>query len=389
MRDVAIQAKTLPAPQRSSFDRDIRPIFERLTKLQWVNKGFADAFGWGGWRNLATPEWLLRLSHNNPNDRELRQTIANEFRVLTRDSWAQQTLPWNYGDAMNIPPVETPRQNSSLTGTQLGMLQQWASGDFDADYDPARQPPRHLADIRLVEQPAMLDRASMEFCLADAFHPGCEMTWPMRFPSMYMGPFRVAHADKGWIEPSFGAELIPDTLHLDYGPTHGQLPGGITRWMAVPWQTDTASCLSGYQSTYDPYVPTFWPAHVPNQVLSHDNYKIVMDKGRPLAERLTAFANRASWIRPLGNKGYTDQINNMIHIYGDLGVVEHQPGPGDPEFPAYMEVENLPSHTHARLTAMAKSERAIDGEAAVPATSQIDLTGIDKVHRFPHGLHKW
>ena len=42
--------------------------------------------------------------------------------------------------------------------------------------------------------------------------------------------------------------------------------------MAVPWQTDTASCRSGYYlgygPRYDPYVPTFWPARVPNQVLT-------------------------------------------------------------------------------------------------------------------------
>jgi hypothetical protein len=269
------------------------------------------------------------------------------------------------------------------------MLQQWASGDFVSDFNPARQPPRHLEEVPIEEQPAMLDRASMEFCLADAFHPGCEMTWPMRAPTMYMGPFRIAHADKDWIEPSFGAELTPDTLSLRYGPTNGQLPGGITRWMAVPWQTDTASCLSGYQKTYDPYLPTFWPAHVPNQVLRHDDYKIIMDKGKPLAERLAAFANRASWIRPLGNKGYTDQINNMIRIFGDLGVVEHLPGPGDPQFPEYMEVENLPSHTVAHLKAMAKVEPTIVSSTGLGEEVDMDLSTIDKVHRFPHGLHKW
>jgi hypothetical protein len=38
--------------------------------------------------------------------------------------------------------------------------------------------------------------------------------------------------------------------------------------MAVPWQTDTASCRSGYDLSYDPYVPAFWPARVPNEVLT-------------------------------------------------------------------------------------------------------------------------
>jgi hypothetical protein len=387
MHDVAIQAKQVPMPLRPSFDNDIRPIFERLTHLQWVNQGYAAAFGWGGWRNLSTHDWLERLSRNGPADQELRQTVANEFRDLSRDSWAQQPLPWLYGDAMSIPPAETPRQNAVLTDTQLRMLQQWAKGDFDSDYRPGRHGPNRLEDVPRGEQPAMLDRASMEFCLADAFHPGCEMTWPMRNPGMYMSPFRVAHAPDGWVEPSYGMELIPDTLSLPNGPiTGGQLPGGITRWMAIPWQTDTASCRSGYQKTYDPYVPTFWPARVPNQVLTRENYDIVVDKNRPIAERMAAFANRAAWIRPLGSKSYTDQINNMIHHYGDMGVVEQRPGPGDKEFPESTEVENLPSHTHHLLSAMARTEHGAKTEESPHDADHVDLTGIEKVHRFPHGL---
>ena len=67
----------------------------------------------------------------------------------------------------------------------------------------------------------------------------------------------------------------------------GQVAGGLTRWMAIPWQTETARCPSGYQKSYDPYVPTFWPARVPNQVLSHQNYDIVVDQSRPLpADRI-------------------------------------------------------------------------------------------------------
>ena len=386
MRDTAIQAKMIPWPTRPSFDRDIRSIFERLSNLQWVNKGYAGAFGWRGWRNLVTPEWLERLSKNTPDDQELRQTIANEFRVFDRDSWAAQTLPWNYGDAMAIPPAETPRQNAGLSDTQLRFLQQWAQGDFEDDYVPGRQPPRRLEDVPVHDQPAMLDRAAMEFCLADAFHPGCEMTWPMRNSTIYMTPFRIAHAPEGWIEPAFGAELDSDVTTLPDGPLGKQIPGGITRWMAVPWQTDSASCRSGYQPKYDPYLPTFWPARVPNQVLSRPNYEIVMDKGRPLAERMAAFANRASWIRPLGSKSYTDQINNMIRHYGDMGVVEHQPGPGDPDFPESMQVENLPAHTVHRLAALTKAERG-SGEEHLDA-DRVDLSNITKVRRFPHGLRR-
>jgi hypothetical protein len=258
IRDVAISAGTLPKPARPSFERDILPIFERLSHLQWVNAGFAGGFGWGAPSGFADPEWLEKLSRNSADMAEMRHVIANQFRVFDRDSWSPVPWPWLYGDAMNIPPAETPRQNAALTDTQLAMLQQWSAGDFDADYVPGRAPPRHIDDLPLAEQPDMLDRASLEFCLADAFHPGCEMTWPMRTAGLYRAPFRIAHAAPGWIEPEYGPTLGADIINLPNGPLlGGQLPGGITRWMAVPWQTDTASCRSGYLTSYDPYVPTF------------------------------------------------------------------------------------------------------------------------------------
>jgi hypothetical protein len=385
MRDVAIKASLLPKPTRPSFNQDIRPLFDRLSRLQWVNAGFAAAFGWKAPNNLSTPEWLERLSKNTSDDRELRRTIANQFRVFERDSWSPVPWPWLYGDAMNVPPAETPRQNVALSDTQLGFLRQWVEGDFDADYDPKQEPPRQLEDVPVAEQAALLDKASLEFCLADAFHPGCEMTWPMRQAGLYMAPFRIKHTQPGWVEPDYGAGLIQDTLSLPEGPLMAQVPGGITRWMALPWQTDTASCRSGYSKDYDPYLPTFWPARVPNQVLSHESYEIVMDEGRPLGERLSAFANRASWIEPLGSKGYTQQINNMIHDYGRMGVVEVREGPKDSEhFPPVMEVQDA----HVAL----KKQSALEGEPQAHdlhrQAEDVDLTGIEKVRRFPHGLRR-
>jgi hypothetical protein len=379
MRDTAIWGKMLQAPIRASFNSDIRPIFERLSRLQWVNAGYAAAFGWGGPNNYVSPEWLARLSRNSPDDQEMRRTIANQFRDFARDAWSPTPWPWQYGDAMNIPPVHSPRQNVALSDLQLFLLQQWADGNFDSDYDPTVPLPQTLADIPLAAQPDTLDRASLEFCVADAFHPGCEMTWPMRHASLYMAPFRIAYAGDNWIEPQYGVVMNPSEMLglLPWGPLGPQGPGGITRWMAIPWQTDTASCRSGYIKTYDPYLPTFWPARVPNQILTDANYQIVMDPQVPLAQRLAAFAERVAWVRPLGSNGYTSQLNNMVANFGNMGVIEERPGPGDANFPPAIEVENLPVHTVERL--------AVEGKSALRA-DDIDLTGIEKVRRFPHGL---
>jgi hypothetical protein len=381
MRDVAITSLKLPKPARPSFERDIRPLFERMSRLQWVNAGFAAAFGWHAPQDFSQPEWLERLSNPDASERELRRTIANHFRNFDRDSYSPTPWPWLYGDAMNIPPAATPRQNAALTDTQLGFLQQWALGEFDADYQPHPNPPRRIEDVPLPEQPDMLTRAAMEDCLADAFHPGCEMTWPMRTASMYMAPFRLKHAPDGWIEPQY-APPIDSALSLPNGPLAGQLPGGVTRWMAVPWQTDTASCRSGYTTSYDPNVPSFWPARVPNQVLTEEEYEKVMDETLPLGDRLAAFAKRSFWTRTLGNGSYTDQINTMIDSFGTLGVVEVREGPSDHQnFPAQIEVEQLDPQVRpmaAQMMALSLDAQGVEQD--------IDLSGIEKVNRFPHGL---
>ena len=376
MRDVAIKAGTLACPPRPSFTDDILPIFRRLAGLQWVNAGFAAGFGWKGMVDLTSEQALSRLSDNGPAGNELRKAIANQFRSFAVDSWSPVPWPWLYGDAMNIPAAETPRQYAALTDTQLKFLQQWASGDFIADHDPDARTPRRLEDVSAAEQGDMLTRAALEFCLADAFHPGCEMTWPMRAATLYMAPFRVAHAAEGWIAPALGEVLTSDSVTIPNGPLYGQVPGGLSRWMAVPWQTDTASCRSGYDTSYDPYVPTFWPARVPNQVLTKENYAVVMDPACPPSERRAAFANRAAWIDPLGTTSYTDQINNMIAHFDHLGVVEAREGPKDAAFPAHFEVEDQhkPIHDAAADAEARTSFRSARCVAApgIPACRSVD-----------------
>jgi len=368
MRDLFVTQGTLAAPAQPSFQNDIRPIFERMSRLQWVNAGFAAGFGWGGSTPFSDSGWMARLA--NPSDvvREWRRTLYNQFRNFERDAWAPSPWPWLYGDAMSVPAAHTPRQNAALSDLQLRFLRQWADGDFIADYNPNAVPPQSIDAVPLADQPQTLIQAAMEFCLADAFHPGCEMTWPMRQLTMYAAPFRLAHQPPGSVEPSYGGVLTPDDISNVCGP---QLAGGVTRWMAVPWQTDTASCRSGYEKAYDPSVPTFWPARVPNEVLSEADYAIVMDKTRPADERLRAFAHRVQWIRPLGNVSYQAQINNMIADIAQVGVVEVRPGPGDALFPAVLEVEQLPAKAPMLKAAAIAEAEFVD----------VDLSSVAKVRR--------
>jgi hypothetical protein len=379
MRDTAIKVGMLPVPERPSFTDEILPLFERLAGLQWVNAGFAGGFGWDGAFDLVSREALTRLASDRPAHAALRKSVANQFRDFQTDSYSPVPWPWMYGDAMDVPAANTPRQNAALTDTQLWCLQEWAAGRFIADFDPHATPPRSIDDVPVAAQGDMLIRASMEFCLADAFHPGCEMTWPMRTPSLYMAPFRLAHAAAGHVGPELGNPLTPAVVTEVGGPLFGQVPGGLTRWMAVPWQTDTASCRSGYDKSYDPYVPSFWPARVPNEVLTAESYEAVMNERLSPEARREAFAKRVNWLDPLGTGDYVDVINAMVAHFDVLGVVEVRPGPPDGCFPATIEVEDR----HAPVTGAAEAPALGSAPRQPVAWHQ-----IEKVQRFPHGLRR-
>jgi L-Lysine epsilon oxidase N-terminal/L-lysine epsilon oxidase C-terminal domain len=396
LSDVYVQGGWLEVPSRVSFTRDVLPILGRLTRLQWVNAGFAAQFGWRGPNDFLTPEYLSRLSSAGPDHAELRRQIYSVFRDFGRDGMSPAPWPWIYGDAMSIPAVSV-RQYSALTATQMLVLSKWADGTFDADFDPKAAHARNLERIPLQEQPAMLDRAALTFCLADAFHPGCEMTWPVRHCSMYAAPFRIRHRGALDEEPSLRRVLTPEAALAVGGPLYAQGPGGLTRWMAVPWQTDTASCRAGYDKQYDVHLPTFWPARVPNDVLTLEDYLTVIDSTKPPDVREAAFQRRAVWLRGLGPTDtlaeYYKAINNMVADFGKLGVVESRPGvEGEDRFPPEMLVESqpeLPVVAHAQGLLMphaggAGDERRPGGAAPEAADAERGL--VNKVRRFPRGL---
>jgi len=388
MHDLAVNNGWLVKPKRPSFTRDILPIFERMAGLQWANEGFAAGFGWKGIFDL-TAETMTRLARPNPADAAWRKAIVIQFRtgstgsldrMDTVDGWAPVPWPWIYGDAMNQPPALSPRQNSAVSDLQLAQLRQWAAGDFAADYDPNRAIPRRIEEVPVAEQGEILTKAALDFCLADAFHPGCEMTWPVRQISMYRSPFRLAHAPDDWVEPDYGPTLTLVIASAPTGCLGPQSAGGLTRWMAVPWQCDTASCRSGYDKTYDPYIPTFWPARVPNQVLALEDYSKVVDEKLSLAERQAAFARRADWNAPLDlSASYVTQINTMIAHFDQMGVVESHPGPTDGAFPARIEVADRPEIRTGVL--LLKHGPAQPDEVT-------DLSGIEKVRRLSGHLHR-
>ncbi|NOU49877.1 hypothetical protein HG263_04920 [Pseudoalteromonas sp. JBTF-M23] len=404
MRDVAVTAGMLPKPGKPSFTHDILPIFQRMTNLQWVNAGFAAGFGWDSPFDFTSEQWLAKLSDPSPIWQERRRTLYHNFRRLDCEFadngdpndiavWnpqpsavSAQQWPWIYGDAMSVNANNSPRQFVSLTRIQLNALAQWVDGDFIADYDPSYKAPVNIDDVPVSEQPDMLTRAAMEFCLADAFHPGCEMTWPMRTAGMYSEAFRLHHADN--TAPThginYGPVMTPEITRQPDGPLlSGQVAGGITRWMAIPWQTDTASCRDGYNAAYDPYLPTFWPARVPNNMLNQTNYNIVINEKEPIEKRQAAFNEREFWLDdlPIGpSNDYEAQINSMVTGFGQLAIVLEQTEEGVVGFPETMQVGMTPQ-SNTEATSFKQLKRAqFDKQDNAP--HRPDLSRTDKANRY-------
>lgn len=377
LQDLYIQNGWMKAPETVSFRHDVYPILQRFSNLQWVNAGFASQFGRGGPHDFNDPAYVRTLSWlPQPGGadlyHEVRLQVFNSFRDPNGTDANQLPWPWIYGDAMAVPPADTPRQNATVSPTQYAVLQAWAAGTFVNDWDAPYFPPRRIEQVPLAEQPAMLDKAALHFCLADAFHPGCEVTWPVRHITMYSSPFRVIHRPPDQPEPDYGPTLTPEIALSDTGPLHAQGPGDLTRWMGLPWQADTGFCRSGYQTKtyfYDPFVPTFWPARVPNQVLTEDAWKVVRDAGLSREERLAAFNNRAVWTRWLDAKSTGGQMQQMVDLFGSMGVVELREGVmNDPDFPPVMGVEALGSGLPPKPTPALKAAPAAADmlEAAAP-----------------------
>ena len=381
MHDVisdALAGSLLPRRQKPSFTHDILPLLRQFNEAQWVNKGFFVQFGWSGPNDFLRPDLLVKLA-TPPKGKdddpfgEVRRQIFYSFRDPSSSTFEPLKWPPLYGDAFgNFDSPASPRAGFSVTNTIYKFLEQWMEGNFIADFDPNALRAASIEEIALGDQPASLDKAALHFCMGGPFHPGCEMTWPMRLASMYRAPFRIRQRPEGHAEPDYGQFLTQATIMSSDGPLSASGPGDISKWMAVPWQTDTASCRSGYPGTEfpeDSFIPTFWPSRVPNTVLSEESYKIVTDTSKALEERIAAFYSRPNWLRSLNLQApYVEQITHMIDHFGELGLIEKREVESGSHFPSVMYVETLPP---------ASTRKALISEAFVESPTKAEEPGVN------------
>jgi L-lysine epsilon oxidase-like protein len=344
VRSMFVQSGTLDAPPVSLGD-DILPLFARLSDMQWVSKGYFDSEGFGSGHDWLAPATVERLADPSPRAAAYRRSVFAQFRDPSFTEPQPDAIPDLYGDHVAIP-ARSNRQWLAVTDLQYTQLGAWAEGRFHDDRERIVRRSSRLEDLPVAEQPHALDRAALESVLGGAFHPGLEAPWILRRRSTWARPWRLRVASADVDERDWGSELTQGRALAPDGPVQGLSPGAITRWLGVPWHGDAASCRSGYQASISTVLPAFWVARVPVQVLSEDDYQVVMDRTRPRAEREAAFQRRRGWERFIARKTRPPTLRLMVEDWPRMGMVTQRPGPGDAGFPSTFKVESYVGFEH-------------------------------------------
>jgi L-Lysine epsilon oxidase N-terminal/L-lysine epsilon oxidase C-terminal domain/Iron-containing redox enzyme len=339
-------------PRPVSFTRDIYPILMRLDGFQWLNRtvyehhGANTNFDFG---DVNGPLFNLLHTKLPGSEVQARQARDHLFKRLRPPGLVPATpnahdtpesagyanyrfMPQMSGDGGEPTtledPISTPNDKVfdcatgeewpvtepttvlggcyvtwlTLSDRQYGNVTRWAKGDFDDDWTGPPQPVP-LESMPIADQPEALNRAAFEPCVGAPFYPGIEITFIATDPALWSGPCRI-----------------------DASTT----PGGVTRHMALPWQSDFAECNTNW-----------WPSARPDDVVSEADLNAVLTGYTATAEGSLA---RALSVRVPWARGIPDQSpaldNAMVKAWSHFGfVVKREVGNGQT---VYVETERSP-----------------------------------------------
>jgi hypothetical protein len=241
-----------------SFTRHIYPILKRAVMIHWVveerNRHHGDA------GNFLNPARLSKLADKTENGRSARETVLNWLtKPNTRvdpNTPPRQTPPSMPKVNSGLDPDNPERgEYTALTEYQYALMERWARGDFEADWNgaPASVP---FDESPLNQQPDTLTRAALEGCIGAPFFPGIEVTYVIAQAATYEAPFRIR-------------QTLP--------------PGFLTERMALPWQADFLACGE-----------LWWPAQRPVDVITGSG------ELRPFSRGIDDYVDMVRWWTELG-----------------------------------------------------------------------------------------
>lgn len=292
--DVLEETCGITQPVTVSFARDIYPLFERASQYQWVNAMSLRGHGPGKDKtgNFLDPTYLESLSDNSAAKKAEREAVFGRIRNPNSKSISQANytfMPLLSGDEGDAK-IGKPDHWLYLLKSQYAVLEKWAAGEFESDWDPKRRDGIAFPQLRIGDQPEALTRAALEYCVGGPFYPGIEMTYVARYKEWFEEPFRFKQG----------------TFR----------PGDMTKRMAVPWQADFYECNTHW-----------WPAQRPDDVLNVETYRAALaDHGfsDELQERRLAgsLPDRISWDRGIGDADQSLRGDNeMVDKWKTRGFV--------------------------------------------------------------------
>jgi hypothetical protein len=209
---------------KPSFKSDIKAIFGTVNFLRWTTLLPTMA--------IKAHEAVDRISATDNPDRTIMAGL-NFVRNPNKEPEAHLGVP-----LMPLSLGDAGKSFLTVTKTQYFMLEQWSKGHFD---------PVETFNLGKGEY---LDMAALKNCLGGRYVPGIEVSYTVRSTEIYIndwktchsGPFRILHKKLDYKKQDIENPLLSEGWLPLHDMKDGLEPGDLTKFMAVPWQTDYNSC---------------------------------------------------------------------------------------------------------------------------------------------------
>lgn len=221
-RDNSVLPEYMP-DFKPDFAQDIKPLFIACNLQRWT-------------ANL--PPFALKAHtavDNISEDDDPNRTIMAGLNFIRNPNKDESNI------GAPLMPLSLGQAGTSfmtVTKTQYFKLEQWSKGIY------------HKGQGSKLGPGEVLDMASLSNCLGGRYVPGIEVSYSIMDKEIYVqnweasgaGPFRIKQ------QPLTYEKLDKTKPYLNIGwlPCHGMTdglqPGDLSKFMAVPWQTDYNSC---------------------------------------------------------------------------------------------------------------------------------------------------
>lgn len=243
---------------RPAFEAVVRPIFRAAAMQRWT---------------VNLPKIAIKaheavdaiVATDNPDQTIMAGlTFIRNPKAPGEASVGVPLMPLSLGDAGSA--------FLAVSQTQYFFLQQWSKHQYEPGHGAALGPGEAL------------DMAALANCLGGRYVPGIELTYTIREPDIYMtdwrtsgaGPFRIKHQPLDYSTATSSTPFLHGGWIPRHGITSGLEPGDLTKFMAIPWQTDYNSCSihqtsinTGGHNTANGNATTLywsWPSQRPDAV---------------------------------------------------------------------------------------------------------------------------